>query len=179
VRQRPGRRILVASVVAWALVVGVPPAAAQETRAAARDVMKKWQAAVVNVRIVLKVRMSMAGREVQAMDDSVDTVGTVIDETGLTVLSLGSLNPGGMMSKLMGAMGGGGGGMPQMQITSEPSDVKIRLPDGQELPAKIVLRDEDLDLAFLRPTTPPAKPLVAINLQESARPAILDEVLVL
>lgn len=153
------------------------PASAQDQRAAARDVVKKWQDAIVNVRVVLKMRMSMGGREMQSSDDPVDTVGTVIDPSGLTVLSLGSLNPGGMMSKLMGS--GGGSGQPQMEITTEPTDVKIRLSDGRELPAKIVLRDEDLDLAFLRPTTKPEKPLVAIDLKDAAKPAILDQVLVL
>jgi S1-C subfamily serine protease len=153
------------------------PASAQDNRAAARDVVKKWQEAIVNVRVVLKMRMSMGGREMQASDDPVDTVGTVIDPSGLTVLSLGSLNPGAMMSKLMGS--GGGNGQPQMEITTEPTDVKIRLSDGRELPAKIVLRDEDLDLAFLRPTTKLEKPLVAIDLKDAAKPAILDQVLVL
>ena len=55
------------------------------TRAAARDVVKKWQDAIVNVRVVLKMRMSMGGREMQSTDDSVDAVGTVIDPSGLTV----------------------------------------------------------------------------------------------
>jgi len=151
--------------------------AAQDARPAARDVVKKWQDAVVNVRVVLKMRMSMGGREMQASDDPVDTVGTVIDPSGLTVLSLGSLNPGAMMSKLMG--GGGGGGQPAVEITSEPTDVKIRLPNGRELPARIVLRDEDLDLAFLRPTTKPETPLVALDLNDAARPSLLDQVLVL
>ena len=153
------------------------PLAAQDNRPAARDVVKKWQEAVVNVRVVLKMRMSMGGREMQASDDPVDTVGTVIDPSGLTVLSLGSLNPGAMMSKLMGA--GGGNGQPGVEITSEPTDVKIRLSNGRELPAKIVLRDEDLDLAFLRPTTKPDTPLVALDLTDAAKPALLDQVLVL
>jgi S1-C subfamily serine protease len=153
------------------------PATAQDNRSAAREVVKKWQDAIVNVRVVLKMRMSMGGREMQASDDPVDTVGTVIDPSGLTVLSLGALNPGAMMSKLMGSSGGSG--QPQMEITTEPTDVKIRFADGRELPAKIVLRDEDLDLAFLRPTTAPEKPLVAIDLKDAAKPAILDQVLVL
>ena len=51
-----------------------------------------------------------------------------------------------------------------MQIVSEPSDVRMRLPDGRELPATIVLRDQDLDLAFVRPTAKPPAPLVAIDL---------------
>jgi S1-C subfamily serine protease len=152
------------------------PAQGQDVRPAARDVVKKWQEAVVNVRIVLKIRMSMSGREMQSSDDPVDTVGTVIDPSGLTVLSLGALNPGGMMSKLMGS---GDSGQPSMEITSEPTDVKIRLASGRELPAKIVLRDEDLDLAFIRPTGKPDKPLVALDLTADAKPALLDQVLVL
>ena len=152
------------------------PIDAQDDRAAAREIVKKWQNAIVNVRVVLKMRVSVGGREMQSMDESVETVGTVIDPSGLTVLSLGALNPGAMMNKMMG---GGGSGQERMEFGSEPSDVKLRLPDGKELPARIVLRDEDLDLAFLRPTTKPDKPLVAINLADEGRPSMLDPVVVL
>jgi S1-C subfamily serine protease len=94
------------------------------------------------------------------------------------VLSLGALNPGAMMNRLMGSMGGGGG-QERVEFGSEPTDVKIRLSDGRELAATIVLRDEDLDLAFLRPTTKPDKPLVAIDLADSGRPGLLDQVVIL
>ena len=170
------KRIIAAAAVAGVLVAA-GAASAQDARAAARDVIKKWQEAVVNVRVVLKTRMSMGGREMQSADDSVDAVGTVIDPSGLTVMSLGSLNPGAMMNKIVGASVGGGEN--RVEISSEPTDLKIRLPDGREMPAKIVLRDEDLDLAFIRPTAKPAAPLVAINLAESAKPALLEEMVVL
>ena len=172
------KRIIAAVAVAGVLVAA-GAASAQDARVAARDVIKKWQEAVVNVRVVLKTRMSMGGREMQSADDSVDAVGTVIDPSGLTVMSLGSLNPGAMMNKIVGASVGGGGGENRVEISSEPTDLKIRLPDGREMPAKIVLRDEDLDLAFIRPTAKPAAPLVAINLAESAKPALLEEMVVL
>lgn len=168
-----GERSVVALMLA--LLLGLP-AGAQDDRAAAREIVKKWQDAIVNVRVVLKMRMSMGGREVQSMDDSVETVGTLIDPSGLTVLSLSSLNPGAMMNKIMGSAGGS---QDRMDFGSEPTDVKIRLADGRELAARIVLRDEDLDLAFLRPTVPPDKPLVAIDLKDSGRPALLDGVVVL
>ena len=158
------------------LRLGAMEAAGQDQRAALRDVGKKWQDAIVSVRVALKVRMSMGGREVQSMDDTVESVATVIDSSGLTVMSLTALDPGAMMSRLMGAAATGD---QKMQIVSEPSDVRMRLPDGRELPATIVLRDQDLDLAFIRPTAKPAAPLTAINLSDTARPSILDDVVVL
>jgi S1-C subfamily serine protease len=173
-----GTGVRIAVLFAAGLAVAVSTAQAQDGRAAAREVAARWQGAVVNVRVVLKMRMSMGGREMQASDDPVDTVGTVIDPSGLTVLSLGALNPGGMMTRLMGSAGGGNG-EPNVDITTEPTDVKIRLADGREVPARIVLRDEDLDLAFLRPTKPLDKPLVAVDLSASAKPALLEQVLVL
>lgn len=169
VRMRAGGLI---ALLLWAV-----PAAAQNDRGAYRDVAKKWQDAIVNVRVSLKVRMSMGGREVQSMDDTVEAVGTVIDPSGLTVMSLTSLDPGAMMSKLMG--GAGGDGDQKMSIVSEPSNVRIRLADGKELPATVVLRDQDLDLAFIKPTGKPAEPLVAVNLSDAGKPALLEQLLVL
>jgi S1-C subfamily serine protease len=167
--------VLATFLLSW---LALPPAAAapQDQRSALRAVGKKWQDAIVNVRVSLKVRMSMGGREVQSMDDTLESVATVIDPSGLTVMSLSGLDPGAMMTRLIGAAAQGD---QKMQIVSEPSDVRMRLPDGRELPATIVLRDQDLDLAFVRPTSKPASPLVAIDLADTARPAILDDVVVL
>jgi hypothetical protein len=163
-----------AAVLILAVFLASTPAAPQENRAAARDLVKKWQDAIVNVRVAVKMRMSMAGREVQSSDDTIEVVGTVIDPGGLTVVSLSSINPGPMMTKLMASAGNG----QNVEIASEPTDVKMRVADGREIPSTIALRDEDLNLAFIRPITAPAKPFVAINLADAAQPAILDQVVV-
>ena len=98
------------------LAVGLlgAPIEAQDDRAAGREIVKKWQGAIVNVRVVLKMRVSVGGREMQSMDESVETVGTVIHPSGLTVLSLGALNPGAMMNKMIG---GGGSSPERMEYT--------------------------------------------------------------
>jgi hypothetical protein len=170
------RRVFAIGAAMTIAMASAAAQAGQDDRAAAREIVKRWQAAIVNVRVTLKMRISVGGREMQSMDESVETVGTVIDPSGLTVLSLGALNPGSMMNRLMGSAGNG---QDRMEFGSEPSDVKLRLPDGRELAAKIVLRDEDLDLAFLRPTVKPDKPLVAINLADEGRPSLLDPVVIL
>ena len=157
------------------LLWGPAPVRAQDSRAAARDLVKKLQEAVVNVRVVVKMRMSMGGREMQSSDDTIEAVGTVIDPGGLTVVSLGSINPGAMMTKLMAGGAPAGQGV---DIASEPTDVKIRLSDGREIQATIALRDEDLNLAFIRPTTAPEKPFVSVNLADAGQPAMLDQVVV-
>jgi hypothetical protein len=157
------------------VVLGNLSGQGQDNRAAARDLVKKWQEAVVNIRVVVKMRMSMGGRELQANDETIEAVGTVIDPAGLTVVSLSSINPGPMMTKLMAGGNGGGQGV---EIVSEPTDLRIRLADGREVQSTIALRDEDLNLAFIRPIAAPEKPFIAVNLADFAQPALLDQVVV-
>jgi hypothetical protein len=159
--------------LAIASIAGVGAQSSDE-RAAARDVLKKWQDTVVNVRIVMKTRMAMGGREMHAAEETVDAVATVIEPDGLAVMSLTTLNPAGMMNRIMGQAGGGG--EDKVQMTSEPTDLKIRLSDGREIPAKIVLRDEDLDLAFIRPTAKAEKPFTSLALSDEGRPQPLEPV---
>src|SRR4051794_36889682 len=132
-------------LVAVALVSA--PARAQDSRAAARDLVKKWQDAIVNVRVVVKMRMSMGGREMQSNDDTIEAVGTVIDPGGLTVVSLSSINPGPMMSKLIAGSGGG----QNLEIASEPTDLKIRLPHRPGHPTTNALTGEEPKLPLIPP----------------------------
>jgi hypothetical protein len=89
----------------------------------------------------------MFGRQEQ----KVEAVGTVIDESGLTVLSYTMLDPSAMFNAAMQNVNVGGGEN-KVEFKTELSGVKIRLADGTEVPAKLILRDDDLDLAFVMPT---------------------------
>jgi hypothetical protein len=53
------------------------------------------------------------------------------------------------------------------------------LEDGSELPAEVVLRDKDLDLAFIRPKTKPASSMPALDLTQSGQAQVLDQVVAL
>jgi hypothetical protein len=47
------------------------------------------------------------------------------------------------------------------------------------LAGQVVLRDTDLDLIFIRPTEPPAKPMPVVNFAKPGTLQLLDEVVVL
>jgi S1-C subfamily serine protease len=103
----------------------------------------------------------------------------MIDPTGLTVVSLSSIDPMGAFQGMMGGFGGDGGedeGF-KLKMESEVTDVKLLSSDGAEFPAEIVLRDKDLDLAFLRPKSKPAQPQPTVDLSASAQVDVLDEVI--
>jgi len=58
----------------------------------------------------------------------------------------------------------------------EFKEVKLRLADNTEIPAKVVLKDEDLDLVFIAPEPVPAgaaRAFVCVDLVDAAKPEVL------
>jgi len=160
---------LMISLLALAVTGG---AVADDSALAGRKILAKNQDAVVTVRLVVSYNVSYGGRDQQS-ESKTEAVGTVIDPGGLTVISLTTIDPSAMMKTRQRAT-------PQeLKVETEVKDVKIVLADDTELPAEIVLRDKDLDLAYLRPTEKPAKPLSALDLARSGQPQVLDEVVCL
>lgn len=151
-------------------------AQASDEATAGREIINKWQDVIVTVRLVSKTRMTMEGREVNKTEDKLEVPATVIDPSGLCVLSFSATSPGEMATRML-QMFGGGGGAPKVQVESENTDVKIRFPNAQEVPAQIVLRDKDLDLAFVRPLDKLANPVPALDLSKDVKPKILDRIL--
>jgi len=149
------------------------PAGGQTTdeRAAARDIVAKRGDAIVRVMGTLKARMSSDGRDNAMPDQAVHASATVIDPSGLTVLALSTIDPGNIIGKnpTFAAQ--------KLTMTTELVDVQLRLADGKEVPARIVLRDSDLDLLFVKPTTAPAAPMTAVDSAAGAL-AAMDPVVI-
>jgi hypothetical protein len=161
------------------LSVAVALAADAQTRAASeaeRAIFRKWQPAVATVRLVVKTRMVMDGREVQSSEDEVETPATILDPSGLAIVSLAALNPAGMLQRIMANMSGG---QPKMDVESTPGDVRLRFANSQEVPARVVLRDTDLGLAFVKPAEGLAAPAAALDMSDGATAEVLDEVIIL
>jgi len=151
---------------------------ADDAAKAGREILAKSQGAVVTVKLAIKQSVSMGGRDSKT-ESKTETTGTIIDPSGLTVVSLATTDPSSTMKDTYArVMASRGGDMSQFKFESELNDVRIVLADGTEMPADVVLRDKDLDLAYLRPSDKPAKPLPFIDLAKDAKAQVLDEVIV-
>jgi len=153
--------------VSLLLACAAGPLNADEIAEKGREIFKKNQHTVVTVEAVLKVAAS--GRSA-AREAKQDLTGAVIDPSGLTVIALSAVDPSDLYRRLSEDF---------KQQDVEVSEVKILLEDGTEIPAEIVLRDKDLDLAFLRPKTKPSNPMSAIDLSKSGPAQILDQIITL
>src|SRR5436190_2106417 len=69
-------------------------ARADELAETGKAIFKKNQRAVVTVQLVLKSKFSMAGLGNQSNESRQDVTGTVVDGSGLTILSLSATDPG-------------------------------------------------------------------------------------
>jgi S1-C subfamily serine protease len=170
-QKRSAAAVALAAVVALTTVC----AAVCEEADQGRDILNRWQSAVVTVKLVTENRMVAQGREMSKTEGKSEVTGTIIDPSGLVLVSLFSVDS----SKVFERMAAMSGGAANYKMETQVTDVKIRLPDGEELPAKIVLRDEDLDLAFIRPTEKLAETMPAVDLSDKAEPRLLDPIVVL
>ena len=176
-----GKRILAAMGVV--LVMGGVAVAVDDDVAAALKTQKTYEKAVVHISAVLNVTAEgpLAQMMGGAKEQKITVVGTVIDPSGLAVTSATSLNPTAAMSGMKLNVGG-----QEMTLSfkTEIGDVKYRFADGTEVPARIVLKDPELDLAFIAPEKPLDKQtkskFAVVNLSDAAKKvAVLDKVVTL
>lgn len=145
------------------LVCTAPLLHADETAELGRQVFDSRKDTVVTLRIV--IAMSFGGRESESEQEA---NATIVSPDGLAVLALSAVDPLQMATRRL---------IDEDEMTSRVVSLRMILPDGSEKPAEVVLRDKDLDVAFVRLTEKPESPLVFVDLNQSAIPKLLDNVL--
>lgn len=168
-------RCAVALIAAVLCLASQAYAQTQEDRAAARALIAKRGDAVLFVLGTTKLRVNQGGKDLPTSDQRIQALVTVLDGSGLGVMSLTALDPSELMSAQLSR---GRAAAAAINVTTEQSNLRYRLPDGREIPVRVVLRDKDLDLAFLRPVEKQASPLAAVD-AAAVKPAAIDSVLVL
>ena len=159
-----------------AAILAGPAVAAPDVQAnAGRALVKRYADAIVSVELVVTIRMKMGEREAPPREQRIEVNGTVISPTGLTVTTLGQVDPQATLDALRA--GASGSRLPEI-LGSEFKEVKLRLADGTEVPARFVLKDADLDLAFMAPEATPenaARQFPHVKLEEFAEGGLLDD----
>lgn len=149
-------------------------AGASEDAAAGREILKNNMAAVVTVQMVVKISSSYSGGNTNEQESKEEATGTIIRPDGLTVLALSSTDPSSILKTMSG------GGDPSFKMDTQISDIKLLLFDNTEIPAEVVIRDVELDLAFVRPLAKPAAPLAFVDMQANQGTVeLLDRVVTL
>lgn len=153
------------SVLMLSILVAIVPCAilaADETAEQGRQVFEARKNTVVTMRIV--IAMSFGSRETESEQEA---NATIISPDGLSVLALSAVDPLQMASDLRIASD---------EMTSRISSLRMILPDGTEKAAELVLRDKDLDLAFVRLTEKVDQPLAYVDVTQAGSPQVLDNV---
>jgi hypothetical protein len=138
----------VAAIVALLGAAGAPAA---DVAPKAREILSRAQSSLITVSALSKLDLGGSGLPIRlgALGEAQETScgGLVIDASGLTVASYSALNP---MERLAGAIRGRISG-DTLKAKTELARIQMRLEDGTEVPARLVLKDKELDLAFIVP----------------------------
>ncbi len=138
---------------------------ANDIRGTARAVAEQSRQALVTVRVVIGIKFSVRGQS-RDQERKIETSGTIIDASGLTVASAVAVDPSIMMRATMRA-----------DIESEFKETTLILDDGTEVEADIILKASDLDMIFIKPRQAEGAPFEAVELKANQRqPQMLDPV---
>ena len=162
-------------------VAGIALAEADPLADKARALAGRYGKAIIHVEAVVKITATGGGPMMKMPDQEqkVKVLGTVIDPSGLTVVS--PLDP----TTAMGSMKLNAGGQTiELKFKGEIREVKYRLADGTEVPGRLVLTDDDLGLAFVAPEKPlDAKTrakIAHVDLAKgAAKASVLDKIITL
>lgn len=110
-----------------------------------RSLLKERPDCVTWVSATVKVEINSGGRSYPPREEKLEALGTVLSAEGLVTLSLSKVDPTASILSRMRS--------PGSTVNVNYSEVNVLMPDGSEVPARLILKDSDLDLAFLLPLT--------------------------
>ncbi|MBL8760378.1 MAG: hypothetical protein JNL50_03665 [Phycisphaerae bacterium] len=150
--------ILAASV---ALFLAAPAAFAQDSKPSTIAATAEAHAkAVVSIKMSLKYEGSFGEHEQER-----EVTGVIIDASGLILCS--NSQSGGVPPSMQDRMSG---------VTVTPRDIKVTVENNEDaLDAKLIARDSELDLAWIKVSELKGMTLTSIDLAAAATPALADE----
>lgn len=119
----------------------------------ARKIFAEKQEAVIWVSAVAKISFHAEGLQdgpanIPDREQKMETLATLIDAGGMAVTALSNIDPS---RDITGREIRTRSGTISLEANAVLKEVKLILGDGTEIPAEVVMRDVDLDLAFIKP----------------------------
>lgn len=149
-------------------------ASAQDLRATGRQLAENYAGAIVNIQVVVSQKVSFQGQEIPEQEMKNEINGTVIAPDGTTIASLSEIDPSENVKRMFAAQAD-----QDMTYDVRVKDLKLIVNKEKEIPATIVLRDPDLDIAVLRPSEEQEEEFKAIDLTNSMEPRLLEPCVVM
>ncbi|GAB4313007.1 MAG: hypothetical protein Kow0059_03940 [Candidatus Sumerlaeia bacterium] len=163
------RLIGVIVAAAWVVMAEAPSAELLQT---GRAKLGEIGDAVVTVKIVSSVKVSWSGQPGEENEMKNEARGTVVSPDGVTIVSLAEIDPAQFWQNMMGGRMG-----EEVRYETSLKDIRLLLSNGTEIPAEVVLRDHDLDVAVVRPRTRPEQPMTFVDLKQSAGADYFDPII--
>ena len=117
----------------------------------AKKVFAEQQDSVIWISVVAKISLQAEGGKeavnIPDREQKNETLGTFLDASGLAVTALSTIDPS---RDYNGREVRTRDGVVKIEASVVLKEVRVTMPDGTEIPADVVMRDVDLDLAFLR-----------------------------
>lgn len=135
-----------------------------------------YKDSVLFLSAVVEIEVTAGDNPAKKEERKLEMLGTVIGKDGLIVVALSTLD---VASTIDGRMVNGPQGPVKLSAKGTTKEVKILMPDGTETAAKVAFKDTDLDLAFIRPEKPEEAKLTPVDTANSAKMALMDDVIIL
>jgi len=160
----------------------VPAAPVDPSIEAARKIHAEYQDSVLWISGVCKISFTAEGSmdkpmNIPEQEKKQEALGTVFSTNGLLVTALSAIDPA---REVSGREVRIGGNTVRLEASSILKEVKIIMPDGVEVPAEVIMKDVDLDLAFIQAKSDSKEfkdaLFKSVDLNDSARVTIAEEV---
>ena len=135
-----------------------------------------YKDSVLFLSAVVEIEVTAGESPARKEERKVEMLGTVISADGLIVVANSTLD---VASTVDGRTVNGPQGPVKLSAKGTTKEVKILMPDGSEVAAKVAFKDPDLDLAFVRPEKADGVKLTPINTAENAPMSLLEDVIIL